>query len=492
MASASTATLVFAGDASGVKKASKDAGDAVEAVGTSADSAADDMRRAQAETTDLGQRMGDLGSATTGAMDTIDAFAGGMQALADIQDYARERASRLARAQLDVEQAHADNRQAAIDLEQSYVDLTQAENDLRQSALDVGQAEIDKKQSMLDAKTASEEYAEAVKKHGKNSDEAKQASIDLSQAQQDLKQADLDLAQAKTDSNQATVDQTQYTEDSKQAAIDAKSAQLDLNDAMHEANPSDLSTWSEQLGLVTPLIQAVVGILGLVTAAQWLWNSALFASPITWIILGIVALVAIIVLIATKTTWFQDLWNAAWGGIKKAASAVGTWFRDTLWGGLIRPAWDKILDKAQDVMAWFRGMPARLRAAFDSVNTIISAPFRAAFNAISRAWNNTVGRLSWSVPGWVPGVGGNSISAPRLPSFHSGGVVGGVPGSETLALLQAGERVIPASSTQSDSGGGAGWVPLRGDAVLDTLIRAIAERVDSQGGRAAQLGVRIV
>lgn len=310
-AGASTATLTFAGDAGPLQQESKKAEAAVEGVGKSADSASDDMRKAQDETRELGSRLGDLGSATTGAVDALDTLAGGMQALADITDYSRERAQRLARAQNDVEQAHADSRQAAIDLEQSYVDLSQAENDLRQSALDVGQAEIDKKQAMLDAKKSGDEYADAVKKHGKNSDEAKQASLDLTQAQQDLKQADLDLTQAQTDANQAQVDGKQFTEDGKQAAIDAKDAQLNLNDAMHEANPPQLGTWAEQIGLVTPLLQAVVGVVSLVTAAQWLWNTSLLANPLTWIILGIIALVAIIVVIATKTTWFQDIWKAA-------------------------------------------------------------------------------------------------------------------------------------------------------------------------------------
>src|SRR5699024_1914627 len=57
---------------------------------------------------------------------------------------------------------------------------------------------------------------------------------------------------------------------------------------------------------------------GVMTAAQWALNSALLANPMTWVVAGIVALVAAIVLIATKTDWFQRAWTVAWNGIKAA------------------------------------------------------------------------------------------------------------------------------------------------------------------------------
>lgn len=136
--------------------------------------------------------------------------------------------------------------------------------------------------------------------------------------------------------------------------------------------------------------------------AQWLLNAAMSANPIGLVIVAIAALVTVIVLIATKTTWFQRLWKVAWGGIKSAAVGVA-----------------------------------------DAVKNA----FRASFNFIADVWNHTIGRLSWSVPSWVPGIGGNSISVPQLPKFHTGGVVPGSPGQEMVAVLQAGERITPAGRT---------------------------------------------
>lgn len=194
--------------------------------------------------------------------------------------------------------------------------------------------------------------------------------------------------------------------------------------------------------------------------AQWLMNTALLASPITWIVVGIVALVAVIVLIATKTDWFQRAWRNTWKWIKSAAE--NTW-------------------------NWLKKLPGWIGSAFSRIANFISAPFRAAFNYIARAWNSTVGRLSWSVPSWVPFIGGNNISVPNLPTFHTGGIVPGAPGTPQVAVLQAGERVSAMGSRGGDSGG---WVTVRGDGVIDALVKAIAARVQGMGGRAVQLGIR--
>lgn len=197
------------------------------------------------------------------------------------------------------------------------------------------------------------------------------------------------------------------------------------------------------------------------TAAQWLMNASLWASPVTWIVVAIVALIAVIVLIATKTDWFSKAWRASWGWIKNAAA--NTW-------------------------EFLKKIPGWIGTAFAKVAQFVSAPFRRAFNFVVDAWNNTIGRLSWSVPSWVPIIGGNSISVPRLPHFHAGGIVPGVPGTPTVAVLQAGERV----GSVAAGGGDDGWVAIRGDGVIDALTQAIATRVGARGGRAAQLGIRFL
>ena len=69
-------------------------------------------------------------------------------------------------------------------------------------------------------------------------------------------------------------------------------------------------------GVVTAATWLWTAALGPAIAATWAMTTALLASPITWVVIGIVALVAAIVLIATKTTWFQTAWKATWGFVK--------------------------------------------------------------------------------------------------------------------------------------------------------------------------------
>jgi hypothetical protein len=482
-------TLTFAGDPGNLPQASRKAAEAVEQVGTAATQAGNEMTSAAQDTAAYTDRVGQLGAGITGMTDAVDSAGAAVQGLVDIQNASRERAMKLARAQADVEQAMLDGKQAAIDLEQATVDLKQAQQDGRQAAIDERQAQIDVTQAQLDATVAFKAYNDAVDEFGAGSAEAKQAQIDLNQARLDEGQALADADQARIDANQSLVDSKQFANDATQAVRDGKDAQLDLNDAMHEANPSGLQQWADKINLITPILSGLVGVVGLVTAAQWAWNAAQLASPTTWIIAGIAAVIAIIVVIATKTTWFQQLWKSVWGGVKDAAAAVGNWFQNTFYRKWILGAFNGIKEAAGSVVGWFRSMPGKVGAALGGLAQRIISPYRSAFNAIASLWNNTVGRLSFTIPGWVPGIGGNSFNVPNIPRFHSGAPIGGTPGSETMAILQAGERVLPATS----SIGNAGPVLLGSDgsALGDLLIDVIALAMKRRAGDPAAMGLRV-
>lgn len=198
--------------------------------------------------------------------------------------------------------------------------------------------------------------------------------------------------------------------------------------------------------------------------AQWLLNAALTANPIGLVVVAIGALVAVVVLIAKKTTWFQDLWRAVWGKI----------------GDPVKAGWAAVKRISVSALGWFQQLPGRIRSAFSGLVGIITWPWRTAFNFIARAWNNTVGRLSWSVPGWVPGIGGRGVSAPRLPTFHTGGVVPGSPGTQVPIMALAGETVSPPGR----SGGGAVTITLdsAGARLDDLLLEVLRAAVSVRGG----------
>lgn len=519
-----TVNLEFAGDASKLAKAAKQgegalddfgkgataasddltaagkkAGDAVEGVGDSATKASEDMAKSSKSSENFTSKLGKLGAGVTGLTDAVGSASDGLQTMADIQGSSYEKAQRLGRAQNDVAQALSDQKQAAIDARQATEDLAQAQLDGKQAAIDGRQAEVDLEQAKLDSKVAHQAYIDAVKKSGAGSKEAQQALIDYKQTAVDVTQAQADQEQATRDASQATIDQSQALNDGTQATIDAKGATLDLNDAQREAHPPEFQKWADGAAQYAPILSGLVGVTGLVTAAteamksstiatsiaqgaaaagakiwaaaQWLLNIAMDANPIGLIVLAIAALVAIVVLIATKTDWFQKAWKAAWGWIKDAASAVGSWIKDVLWDKWIKGAWDAIVNKGVSVVNWFRKLPGLFKAALGGLVNILTWPYRTAFNLIATAWNATVGKLRWTVPGWVPGIGGNTIGAPRLPHFHTGGKVPGVPGSETLAVLQAGETI--GSAAPGSGGGDMVHVVVKID--RDVLVDAVAK-----------------
>lgn len=421
---ANQVTLTFGGESKDLQRAAKQAVQATQGVGDAATKSSDDFSKAAKGSTNFTDKIGKLGAGVTGMTDAFDTAGGTLDAFIDLQNANRERAQQQKRALVDVQQAQED--------------YSQALRDGKQAAIDQDQAEVDLKQARLDQATTLKAYSDAVREHGRNSAEARQAQIDLQQSGVDVKQALEDSAQA--------------TRDASQANIDAKGAQLDLNDAQKQAHPPDVAKWSQDIQMFTPLLSGLVGVTGLVTGAQWAWNAAQLASPTTWIIAGIAALVAVIVLIATKTDWFQRAWRASWGWIRNAASNT----------------WD-----------FLKKIPGWIGSAFASVARTITAPFRSAFNFVADAWNATVGRLQWSVPGWVPGIGGNSIGVPNIPHFHSGGVVPGTPGSEQLAVLQAGERV----QTRGD-GNGPVVIEIRsgGSQLEDLLVEVFSRAVGRRGG----------
>jgi hypothetical protein len=104
----------------------------------------------------------------------------------------------------------------------------------------------------------------------------------------------------------------------------------------------------------------------------------------------------------------------------------------------------------------FKKIPGWISTALSKVADIITAPYRAAFTAIATLWNKTIGKLHVHIPSIhlgpfkTPGV---DFSVPDIPTLHDGGIFRAPRGqTEGLALLQHGERVLPANATPTGNG----------------------------------------
>lgn len=179
-----------------------------------------------------------------------------------------------------------------------------------------------------------------------------------------------------------------------------------------------------KVGALVGITGAQTAATGTATASQWSLNAALSANPIGAVVIAIGLLVGAFILAWKHSETFRDIVKGALGLVKDAAVAL----------------WD-----------FFKDLPGKLWGLAGTIKDAVMAPFKGAFNAIARLWNSTVGQLAFSVPDWVPGLGGKGFRMPRLPEFHVGGVVPGTPGTEVPIMALAGERVSrpgPAGGTE--------------------------------------------
>jgi phage-related protein len=212
---------------------------------------------------------------------------------------------------------------------------------------------------------------------------------------------------------------------------------------------------------------AVVAVTTAWTGVQAALNAVMAANPIILVVVAVVALIAAIVLAYRRVDWFHNLIDKVWQimqaafyGIRDAAIAAFTWIRSNwplllaILAGPIGVAtlmiirnWDKLKGAATAVWEWIRaafqavvdfigGIPRKIGDALSRIADIITRPFRDAFNSIARLWNDTVGSLSFKVPGWVPGLGGKGFDVPDIPTLDRGGMVA----RTGLAVVHAGER----------------------------------------------------
>jgi tape measure domain-containing protein len=150
-----------------------------------------------------------------------------------------------------------------------------------------------------------------------------------------------------------------------------------------------------------------------------------------------------------------------------------------------------VIQWVKNLVGWFGRIGSSIGSGMSNVQQKLTAPFKAAFNAIANLWNNTVGQLSFKAPDWVPGIGGKGFDMPKIPTFQKGvenfeGGLAYVHKGEILANLPPGTDVVSAARTQNlmnQSGGGGTTLNFNPTlqvgmfAGMPTEYREVAERM---------------
>jgi hypothetical protein len=229
-----------------------------------------------------------------------------------------------------------------------------------------------------------------------------------------------------------------------------------------------LTTWmSENTGIIVGL-GAVIGGLALaiygLNAAMAAWRAAgtltvainkLLTKEFTqlWVATGVGIILAIIAAIVVLQAKF-GLFTPVIDFVKKAFE---------IWWNTVSAIFGRIYDKISTVVGFFaKGfeiafdivsalfntwwdtvslIAEKVKGVFEGIGEAIKTAFKTAFNFVAKAWNNTVGKLSFKIPDWVPKLGGKGFSMPQIPELAEGGIVTG----PTLAMIgeKGPEAVIP-------------------------------------------------
>lgn len=188
----------------------------------------------------------------------------------------------------------------------------------------------------------------------------------------------------------------------------------------------------------------------ILTAAKAVWNGIKIAASFVFELIKNVITTYINAYIAI----FKWIGNAArniWNGIASGARWLFNNIIMPVFNGIrnfIGNVFNGVRNTFENVKNFAVSMFQRIRdgvgSAFGNIVGTVTSPFKAAFNGIARLWNNSIGKLSFTAPDWVPGLGGKGFSMPKLPMLATGGIVT----APTQAIIGEGrepEAVLPLS-----------------------------------------------
>lgn len=251
---------------------------------------------------------------------------------------------------------------------------------------------------------------------------------------------------------------------------------------------TQLFTFLAENPVVLQIIGAAIGVLTLafigLTVATWAMNTALLANPITWIILGVVALIAAIVLlimnwdavvkfitdvwsgfiswITTVIDGFVGWWNGVWEGFASWITGVWegfvTWITD-IWNGFINWIIGVLVGYVSFWMGIWNSIWSFVSSIWNNIVSFVTGAInnvvnfiKAGITGMQAVWNSIWNGVSQTVSGVVNNVRG---FIDNMLSF-----IGAIPGNIMSALS-----------------GAANWLLNVGRDIINGLVRGIQQNV---------------
>ena len=182
-------------------------------------------------------------------------------------------------------------------------------------------------------------------------------------------------------------------------------------------------------------------------------NLAWLSSPITWIVGGIMLLIGAIVLLWNKSDAFKNDVLASWDTIKTKFQEFDDFLSNifsvdwsTAFGSFgnvinaflvnVKGVWDSIKQVFGGIIdfiggafsgdwdrAW-NGIVNIFGGIVNGIGTVIKAPLNAMIGLINGAIQGINNALSFTVPDWIPGLGGKGFTSniPKINYLENGGI----------------------------------------------------------------------
>lgn len=215
-----------------------------------------------------------------------------------------------------------------------------------------------------------------------------------------------------------------------------------------------IQTWEGFVGFVTGIFNNF--LLGIRIIGDTLvgWWNGLWTGLGVWIIQTWEGFVG----------WVTGIFNNFMLGLKVIGNALSSWW-SSLWTGFGKFVGDSIANVQAGFNAFIGfigGIPKAIGDGLAGVGSFLIDAFKGPLNFIAGMWNDTLGSLSVTIPDWVPGLGGQKWSVPKMPYLAKGGEVTGAgsvmvgeQGPEILNLPR-GASVVPLSKAGTHGSGSGG------------------------------------
>lgn len=221
-------------------------------------------------------------------------------------------------------------------------------------------------------------------------------------------------------------------------------------------------------------ITAATTALPPLIASVWSFTAALLANPITWVVLAVIALIAVLVLLYNKCEWFRDGVNAVFGAVSGAVSAAFGFIKD-LFG---------------DMMTAYEEHGGGMEGAFAAAMTGIQGLALSAFNFMDQLTGGKMSAIAGNVRekldimqaayeehgggargAWAAAMAG--IQAVSLDVFNFIDSLTGGKISSIIGTVKGGIEQVKSTIT-----GAISWFRQSGAKIMDTFTEGIKSAVN--------------